>query len=242
MLLALMLGADFSNASNVMTPEVVEQVQEMYEERYDEIQEANAELNKVYGNIFVGDKRFLDLDEDCEISDDEKNFVIADKDADYYWLRDEALDQIEDIVEEHSDIDEWTIVLNLGMNDWYDLAGYTNIYTDLAEKYNICCVNVMPIDNSIDSYTNDDGEKIQTSNNRIKEFNSSISTFVTTQEQINEIKKNDKKVWLLTMYSLLESNGYTTEEDGISYNEDTNKYIYEFISMCLNTYYLPYQK
>ena len=238
MLLALMLGADFNNTNNVMKPEIVQQVQEIYAEKYEEIQEINQNSDITYGNIWVGDKRILDIDRDCNITDKENNFVVADKDADFDWLEDTGVKEINKIVSSNPDVDSWTIVLNCGLYDSYNAIRYTELYGRLASKYNICCVSLMPVTDDVAKYINDEDKEVSITNSDVKFFNSSISSFVQTETQLKDLYKH-KDVWLLSLYSMLENTGYETGGDGISYDKDTNKYVYYFISMCLDIYYLP---
>lgn len=240
-LLTLMLGGDFSNYEEAVTPEMYQQVYTLYEERYEEIQEANANLNKVRGNIFVGDDRFIDIDKDCNITDKENNFLVAEEGADLTWLKMTGLAEIEEIVKENKDVDEWTLVMNLGMYDFYSAYEYTELYNTLAEDYNICCVTVMPVDNEIDSFFSlNTNNLIMVDNDNIKMFNNCVNSYVSSYSRLTD-KQSDKKVWMLSLYTMLETNGYTTDESGVLYDEETNKYVYDFISMCLDTYYLPCQ-
>lgn len=242
-LLMLMFGADFSNAENVLTPEYVEQVTTLYQERYEDIQEANVATGKTYAAIYVGDQRILDMEEYFHISEKENRYVVADAKADIYWLKDKAYPQIEEIRKEHPEVDEWTLVMNVGLNDFYNAVSYTEYYKTLLDDYNICVMNVMPIKDAIDGYFSEESKHyILVTNDNIKMYNNTVNGFVNDTVKTKDYKK---KIWLLATYNMVENKGYTfvekddTHTDVISYDKDTYEYVYNFVDACLDTYYLP---
>lgn len=163
---------------------------------------------EVQGYIFVGDSRFVGMDKVCNISDKKNYFVVAKVSMGYDWLIDEAIPQMNKIRDKNKNITSWNLVINLGINDLYNLNKYKDIYDNFSLDYNIYVVSVNPIERH-NSITNKD----------IEEFNSLL-------------KSVNKSVYIDT-YKYLKTKGYSTT-DGLHYTDDTYERIFEFINKSLD--------
>ena len=163
----------------------------------------------VNGYIFVGDSRFVGMDNICDIDSNSKYFVVAKVGEGYDWLIDEAIPQMNKIRDENKNITSWNLVINLGINDLYNLNKYKDIYDNFSLDYNIYVVSVNPIERH-KSITNKD----------IEEFN-------------NALKSVNKSIYIDT-YKYLKTKGYSTT-DGLHYTNDTYKKIFEFIDKNIDS-------
>lgn len=155
------------------------------------------------GYIFVGDSRFVGMDNVCDIESISDNyFVVAKESMGYNWLVNTAIDEIEDIVKENSDIEEWFLVCGLGVNDLYNVDKYCDYYSELSEDYNIVFVTVNPVEYS--KYV---------TNDNIEKFNKTLSSFDFVQ---------------VDTYSKLLEDGFSTV-DGLHYTVDTYKSIFTIL-------------
>lgn len=164
---------------------------------------------EVEGFIFVGDSRFVGMNEVCDISDKKNYFVVAKVGEGYDWLIDEVIPQMNKIRDENKNITSWNLVINLGINDLYNLNKYKDIYDNFSLDYNIYVVSVNPIERH-KSITNRD----------IEEFN-------------NALKSVNKSIYIDT-YKYLKTKGYSTT-DGLHYTNDTYKKIFEFIDKNIDS-------
>ncbi len=167
----------------------------------------NNEDNCKTGYIFIGDSRFVGMNDACGISDTENRFVIAMIGEGYDFLVNTALQEAEDIVNENSDITNWKYIVCLGVNDLYNVNKYIDKYNELKSTVDLVLVSVNPIEYH-SSITNEN----------IDEFN-------------NKIKNIEGIQYIDTNYTLC-TEGFSTV-DGIHYTSDTYKLIYNTINTYL---------
>ncbi len=157
------------------------------------------------GYIFVGDSRFVNMNDVCGISKLENCFMVAKVGEGYRWFQDTGLSQIKKIVSSKL-FPQWKLIICLGINDLENLDKYVKKYEALKEDYDITLVSVNPIT----QYGN-------LSNEAIVKFNS------TLQKQ---------SFPYIDTYHILMTTGYTTT-DGLHYNGDTTRKIYHGILLGL---------
>ncbi len=160
------------------------------------------------GYIFVGDSRFVNMNDICGISKLENCFMVAKVGEGYRWFQDTGLSQIKKIVSSKI-FPQWKLIICLGINDLENLDKYVKKYEALKEDYDITLVSVNPITH----YGN-------LSNEAIEKFNS------TLQKQ---------PFPYIDTYHILMTTGYTTT-DGLHYNGDTTRKIYHGILLGLEDF------
>lgn len=167
----------------------------------------NNEYNCKTGYIFIGDSRFVGMDDVCNISETDNRFVIAKVSEGYDFLINTALPEAERITQNNSNITDWKYIICLGVNDLYNLDKYIDTYSELCNTIDLIIVSVNPIE-----YHN------TISNETIEEFNSKL-------ENIEGIQYVDS-------YSILLNNGFGTI-DGIHYTDRTYELIYNIINNAI---------
>lgn len=167
----------------------------------------NNESNCETGYIFIGDSRFVGMNDACGISNTDNRFVIAMIGEGYDFLVNTALQRADEITTENSDITNWKYIICLGVNDLYNIDKYISEYNKLKTTVDLVIVSVNPIEYH-SSITNDDIDEF---NNRIKD--------------IGDVQYID------TNYTLCKE-GFSTV-DGIHYTSDTYKLIYNTINTNL---------
>lgn len=152
------------------------------------------------GYIIVGDSRTVGMDMSVNTDDVDANiFVIAKVGKGYNWLVNTAMNEVETIKAENPDIEKWTIVTNLGVNDLGNCERYVNFYKGLEDE--VVVVSVNPVRN----YN-------RVSNTSIDAFNERM------REEFEYIDTN----------TMLRIRGYSTS-DGLHYTGDTYRLIFSFI-------------
>ena len=167
-----------------------------------EVQETEYGLDPETGYIFIGDSRFVGMDDACGISSLPNCFVVAKVGEGYGWLKSTALGQVDRIVETGL-FDEWVLVTGLGVNDPARGKDYVSEYEKLAEKYICVLVSVNPVNEELTSTKN------------------------ATIEQLNDLFK-EMQLPYVDVYGILMSDGYSTM-DGLHYTGDTYRYIWSCI-------------
>lgn len=157
------------------------------------------------GYIFVGDSRFVHMNQVCKITDNENLFVVAKVGEGYSWFTSTALPQIKRIISTGL-FKKWKVVICLGINDLENLEQYEKKYNGLKDTYDISLISVNPIT----SYGT-------LSNTKIESFNSRIKTLDFPY---------------IDTFRLLQHTGYTCT-DGLHYDADTSKKIFTGILMGL---------
>ena len=157
------------------------------------------------GYIFVGDSRFVNMNDVCEISKRDNLFMVAKVGEGYSWFSETALSQIKRIISSGL-YSKWKLIICLGINDLGNLDKYLKKYEAIKGDYDITLVSVNPV-NNYGSLTNE----------QIKTFNSSL-----------------EKLGLpfIDTFNMLLTTGYSTT-DGLHYSGDTTKKIYSGILMGL---------
>ncbi len=163
-------------------------------------------LEPATGYIFVGDSRFVNMNDVCEISKRDNLFMVAKVGEGYNWFSETALQQIKRITSSGL-FDKWKLIICLGINDLGNIDKYVKKYESLKDVYDITLVSVNPVNN----YGN-------LSNSQIEKFNS-----VLTELPYDYIDT----------YHLLLSTGYATT-DGLHYSGDTTRKIYNGILLGLD--------
>ena len=157
------------------------------------------------GYIFVGDSRFVNMNDVCGISKRDNLFMVAKVGEGYSWFNDTALQQIKRITSS-SLFDKWKLIICLGINDLGNIGKYVEKYESLKDDYDITLVSVNPV-NNYGSLTNE----------QIEKFNSVLTELPFPY---------------IDTYRLLLSTGYATT-DGLHYSGDTTRKIYNGILLGL---------
>ena len=198
-----MVTTGSSAQESYVSPEVSEEEERSVNEKLTSVEGLSPDSETGY--IFVGDSRFVNMNDVCKISDEDNLFMVAKVGQGYNWFSQTAVSQIKRIVSSRL-FDEWKLIICLGINDLENIKKYTVKYEELSENYDITLVSVNPVDN-YGSLTNA----------KVQEFNSTL--------------RNISLPYIDT-YGLLTSTGYTTT-DGLHYNSDTTKKIYKGILLGL---------
>ncbi len=189
--------------------EVSEVVTEDTEEKREinlKLQDVNGmSLDENTGYIFVGDSRFVNMNDVCEISKKDNLFMVAKVGQGYSWFTQTALKQIKRIISSGL-YDKWKLIICLGINDLDSLNKYLEKYEELMEDYDITLVSVNPVNNY---------GKI--SNGTIEKFNKALKSLGLPY---------------INTYNVLMTTGYSTT-DGLHYSGDTTRKIYDSILLGL---------
>ncbi len=117
-----------------------------------------------YGYIFIGDSRFVGMNDICKMSSIYDEYVIAQNGMGYDWLVNTAMPQADAIIATNP-YKRWVLIMGLGVNDLSNINSYLLKYKELSAKYNIVLTSINPVENH---------EFI--SNSTIASFNSSLRT------------------------------------------------------------------
>lgn len=152
------------------------------------------------GYIIVGDSRTVGMDSACDIASHANVFVVAKVGQGLRWLENDAIHQVESIKQAHTEIDDWTIVSNLGANDLRNCESYIDFYRRLDDDFIFVSVNPVKRGASI-------------SNENIDKFNARM------RSEFDYIDSN----------TMLKLRGYQTP-DGLHYTATTYKLIFSYLS------------
>lgn len=179
--------------------------------------------------IIVGDSRmeYIVDDESIELP---SNFeFIAKSGMTITWLKDTALEELYEIIDNKEEEYKYHVLFNMGVNDLSsDIKDtqradeYFDIYKEISEKYkdiNIYLLSINPIDENI---INDNFSTNKRTTEKIENFN---------QELIDNILKEK----LDNVYYCDSYNNMSFETpDGLHYNKETNIKIIDYIAnKCL---------
>ena len=154
--------------------------------------DANGISERVENVIYVGDSRFVGMDSYTKKGED---FVVAKVGMGYNWFTSDAMSSIQSIKDANTDVTDWTIVSNLGVNDLHNITNYISKYQEMQNNGdNIVIVSVNPTDKNHNSLNSD----IDAFNDKLK---GSGLTYIDTN-------------------SVLKSDGFETS-DGLHYKKDT---------------------
>lgn len=163
--------------------------------------------NKDY-TLFIGDSRTVGM---CQsVSIDSNAECIAEIGKGYSWLANEKLGEIKSKLTEHPNSN---VVINLGVNDYYNINNYIDLYNELSRSY----PNAKFVIVSVTHVTDTESKNIK--NKDIESFNNSLK---------NGLNKN---ITYCDIYSYIKDN-YSTS-GGIHYDADAYEGIYNAIKKCL---------
>ena len=151
------------------------------------------------GYIIVGDSRTVGMDTACDIAAHANVFVVAERSKGLWWLKHEGVAEIERIKISNPDVDHWTIVSNLGVNDLGSCENYVEFYKTFGDDFIFVSVNPVKSGASV-------------TNESITHFNSRM------REEFRYIDTN----------TMLQKKGYSAP-DGLHYTESTYKLIFCFL-------------
>lgn len=162
------------------------------------------EENIETGYILVGDSRFVQMKYVFDIDEYDNCYIVCKSAMGLNWLKNDAIKQIYEIIEDNQDIGKWVILSNLGVNDVHNASKYLEFYDSInTENIDIILMSVNPA-----------GENYPKMNEKIQAF--------------NEIIKNSDYQYLDTN-SALKKDGYEAP-DGIHYTKETYRYIFDMIA------------
>lgn len=177
----------YSNTIEVEIPTEIE---------HETIEDTNITIDdKIYGYIFIGDSRFVGMNTYYNIEDIPNNYVIAEVGEGYDYLINRALPKADNIMQSNTEVDDWKLIICLGINDLGNIENYISTYSKLAKQYNIIIISVNPI-----------------------EYHNSITNI--TVEMFNYNIKSIDGITYIDTYTELMTNGFSTV-DGIHYTKET---------------------
>lgn len=160
----------------------------------------------ITGVIFIGDSRFNGMNIYCNVDANENQFLVAKDGASYDWFASDCMSQVNSIVADNPEIDNWTLVSGFGVNDLFNIDKYLAKYEELSSSFDIVLVSVNPIE--YHSYI---------TNSDIQAFNK---------------KLRDSDFKYINTYDMLIRDSYSTV-DGLHYDKETYTVIYEHICKLL---------
>lgn len=174
------------------------------------------------GIIFIGDSRFVGMNEAVGIDSMANRFVVAETGQGYFWFKNTGLYSALSIEQSNPQVSSWIYVICLGINDLNHEQRYEELYDQLImsgssytvsdKETTIVLVSVGPV-----------GDYPDITNDQVDEFNIALKTYCS----INGIKYIDYN-------TTLTEQGYTTI-DGLHYNNDTYRQIYQIIMTGLTS-------
>lgn len=169
---------------------------------------SNSSGEKKDYTLFIGDSRTVGMCQSVDIGNNAE--CIAEKSKGYPWLANEKLGEIKSKLTEHPNS---SVVINLGVNDYYNINNYIDLYNELSRSY----PNAKFVIVSVTHVTDSQSPNIK--NKEIESFNNSLK---------NGLNKN---ITYCDIYSYIKDN-YSTS-DGIHYDADAYEGIYNAIKKCL---------
>lgn len=165
---------------------------------------ATIERPDTTGIIFIGDSRTVGMNNTVNIDSVENQWVVAKVGMGYNWLISDGWVQAQQIMYDNSQIGNWKLIFNLGVNDLGNIDKYKDFYLENNDRYDITVVSVNP---TVDEYNG-----VQCSD--IEKFN----------EKITEIPN----IEYIDTYDELVQTGYNAP-DGLHYDSKTYNKIYSII-------------
>lgn len=165
---------------------------------------ATIERPDTTGIIFIGDSRTVGMNNTVNIDSVENQWVVAKVGMGYNWLISDGWVQAQQIMYDNTQIGNWKIIFNLGVNDLGNIDKYKDFYLENNDRYDIAVVSVNP---TVDEYNG-----VQCSD--IEKFN----------EEITEIPD----IEYIDTYDELVQTGYNAP-DGLHYDSKTYNKIYSII-------------
>ena len=168
------------------------------------------------GYIYTGDSRIRRLNLTINMDKLEDTWVVCKSGMGYSWFVNNGLPQINDIIKNQTEIDNWVIVSAWGVNDLWNSDTYIKKYRKLLKNEWKGCklylMSVNPVNGSMTSKYSS-----------IPYFNSKIKAF----------SKEKKSIKYIETYSVMKRQGFSTI-DGLHYTESTNRLIYKTVRDFLN--------
>lgn len=168
------------------------------------------------GYIYLGDSRFVGMNNTIHMDEMENTFVVARVGQGLRWLEDVAEDEIHDIIEENPEIDDWIIITGLGINDYWNIDKYIEYY-DNIDYAQLVLVSVNPVEKS-----------------KCDIYGYNYTDLSKGAVMFNEKLKETEYPYIDT-YTTMIDNGFSTS-DGVHYTSTTYQFIYDAIDLYLNTY------
>lgn len=180
---------------------------------------SNSSSQKYDKTIYVGDSRTVGMKDAVNNSSNEE--YIAEIGMGYSWFKNTAQNEIKSKLDSNAN---QNVIINMGTNDLTSsniASSYVALYKSLSNTYkdsNFIILSVTPIEDSKNSaYTS-------INNNLVIDFNKKL------KEELDKNSSNSRLKYC-NIYEKLEKNGYSTT-DGIHYDNDTYKKIYQYIKEC----------
>ena len=162
--------------------------------------------------IFLGDSRFYGM----EMFAEEDDVFIYEIGEGYNFMMNHLNEAKSHIVDENT-----VMIIGMGVNDFRANAdNYIAAINQLADE-NVCQIYYMLVNPVDDAIIQQNGYNI--TNEELDEFNEKMA-----QGLNDNVKIIDANTYLKTQ-------GYNTE-DGLHYDADTYKKIYEYIKVCVTNY------
>ena len=156
------------------------------------------------GYTFLGDSRTVGMDSAVSLSDMDDVFVVAECGMGYDWMIETGLPEVQDIMKDHPEYEEWKLITNLGINDVCCSAGnYMEAYEELLDDITIYVVSVNPCKGTY------------------KDLNRYVVAFN------KELK--DSGFTYIDTWSVLNEEGFDSR-DGLHYDKETYKLIFNIIA------------
>ena len=150
-------------------------------------------VDRVENTIFVGDSRFNGMN---MYTGKATGYLVAKDSMGYTWLTRTATYEVDHIKAAHPEVDNWTVVVNLGVNDLYNADRYISFYKQMmTDGTRVIAMSVNPTNRKRNSL-----------NKEIDDFND---------------KLEESGLEYFDMCSHLREVGFDTV-DGLHYNRDTN--------------------
>lgn len=196
-------------------------------------------LNVITNNfIFIGDDRL-----NISVNNYNKELgsveYILSKDANYKWLKNEGVDQLDTLLNTKGG--HYNIIINPGIKDLDRIGDYIELFNDLSYKYsdqNIFVLNIAPLDeleyikNNIDIVNIEDSDtEFEFTNNYIDILNdiNLVNNDDIYKFNIDIMKNTSDNIHVIHIFQELMENGYSTI-DGYYLDEDTSNLLLKIIA------------
>ncbi len=167
------------------------------------VEAGEAGQEAVNGYIFIGDSRFVGMDQFCRISSEPGCFVFAKSGAGYKWMTDFGIPAADAAMENHPEITDWTIISGFGINDLHNAEKYADAYRLLSEQVRMIVLSVNPV-----------GKGSRVRNSDIIRFNGTIA--------------ETEGIEYLDTYTFLAETGFYAR-DGVHYDRATCQKTWEYM-------------
>lgn len=159
------------------------------------------------GYIFIGDSRTVGMQNAVANEIGDNVYFVAKVGAGYKWLVSDAIDEVDNIISENGNVNNWKIITNFGVNDLGNAQRYLAKYEELLKNewsgHELYFVSVNPVNEAKCS---------SVSNCAINEFNKVFigeSTYINVYDILTEMDLKSR--------------------DGLHYGNSVNKYIFQEI-------------